>query len=398
MGTNSQSSLNSQKGSAMNIVQIPVKDLTIDLPVSDANVAQKKASLAQNGMVQPVTVWANGQRIIDGFHRVVAAGLLGWETVPCVVRDCDEEAFWDARIQSARQHADITEERLQEWIVECWKSSKWGQSGPYSYKGKWKDELAPVFMAAFDSLGESVDGGAHPSLMQTPKQKEIHQWLSEKAKQWNLSFAELLNAIASKWVDSRNTATASMGEALKTVRRAGVKDYTAALQAADVIDKARPGQIGLHAVSAWAKHGDKKADTLIEEARRLRERRREVKQILEPGAIADKVRRGLMRHYDELSDFVTTNAKWLKQMPDGPELLIGQAEWAIQTLTELWPGAEKKAPQVPEIIAENKRLRQELAQAREALAIAERRLAEQLSRRIPSVSAVSSAEYESRRE
>jgi len=100
-------------------------ELVIDLPVDEANVKVKMESLQTNGIIQPVTVWFQDMRIIDGFHRTVAAQRLGWAEIPCYVIDCSESAFWDARIQSARQHHKIEGERLQVWIRECWRASDW---------------------------------------------------------------------------------------------------------------------------------------------------------------------------------------------------------------------------------------------------------------------------------
>lgn len=106
-------------------MMIDPNELVIDLPVDEANVRVKMESLQTSGLIQPVAVWLQDRRIIDGFHRTVAAQRLGWKGIPCYVVDCDEGAFWDARIQSARQHHSIEEDRLQTWIRECWSNSDW---------------------------------------------------------------------------------------------------------------------------------------------------------------------------------------------------------------------------------------------------------------------------------
>ena len=109
----------------MYTTKVNVNDLVIDMPLDEANVAQKMESLKAGGLVQPVTVWLQDFRIIDGFHRTEAAKRLGWTEIDCVVKDCDEETFWDARIQSARQHHSVEEKRLLAWVFECWKQTEW---------------------------------------------------------------------------------------------------------------------------------------------------------------------------------------------------------------------------------------------------------------------------------
>lgn len=106
-------------------MMVDPNELVIDMPLDEANVKTKMESLAANGMIQDVTVWLQDMRIIDGFHRAEAARRLGWPAIRCKVVDCSEAAFWDARIQSARQHHTIEGERLNVWIRECWRSSDW---------------------------------------------------------------------------------------------------------------------------------------------------------------------------------------------------------------------------------------------------------------------------------
>lgn len=107
-------------------MKVNPNELVIDLPVDEANVQKKMDSMRLDGVVgQPIAIWLNGSRIIDGFHRTVAAQRLGWAEIDCVVTDCDEERFWDLRIQSAKQHASIEQKRLEAWIVACWNSTEW---------------------------------------------------------------------------------------------------------------------------------------------------------------------------------------------------------------------------------------------------------------------------------
>ena len=107
------------------IMMVHPGQIVIDMPVDEQNVMQKMESMRERGIIQPVTLWLQGMRVIDGFHRSVAAQRLGWSEIPCYVVDCNEDAFWDARIQSARQHHRIERERLTAWILESWKTTEW---------------------------------------------------------------------------------------------------------------------------------------------------------------------------------------------------------------------------------------------------------------------------------
>ena len=86
--------------SESNIMMVNPNEIVIDMPVDEQNVTQKMESMKERGIIQPVTLWLQGMRVIDGFHRSVAAQRLGWTEIPCYVVDCSEDAFWDARIQS----------------------------------------------------------------------------------------------------------------------------------------------------------------------------------------------------------------------------------------------------------------------------------------------------------
>ncbi len=99
-------------------------DLVIDLPVDEAHVNELMESLQRNGrMVEPVTVWLTGMRIINGFHRTEAAKRLGWLEMPCLVQDLTEDEFWDARIIAAKPHKEIEPARMAAWMLESWRNT-----------------------------------------------------------------------------------------------------------------------------------------------------------------------------------------------------------------------------------------------------------------------------------
>lgn len=139
-------------------------EIVIDMPISPANLAAKKASIAESGIVQPITLWIRDLRVIDGFHRAAAAVELGLKAVPAVVVDCSEEAFWDARIQSAKQHHGIEADRMTVWMLNCWQASALAQTGD---RQEW---LRHVYKA--NQTGET--GESLPFV----------QWFANHAQKW----------------------------------------------------------------------------------------------------------------------------------------------------------------------------------------------------------------------
>jgi len=413
--------------SEMEIVQIQVKDLVIDLPVSDTNVAQKKASLGGVGMVQPITVWKNGDqyRIIDGFHRVAAAGLLGWDTVPSVVRDCSEEAFWDARIQSAKQHSDISEERLRAWIGECWRASKWGVPRFPAHKPGTESVLQALCESGLYKNALWLSNGNEP---QTPEQRSLDAWLQLRAAGWGVSKFHILDCIIKEFLTPYEIRYLARG--LNLAARADIRDAAEVLEVIRAHDDGtRQGRdIRQDDVNAWRDQPPESRPSLVtfiderleEKARASEERRKlayatevarrkaaeeECRQRVEayrqtPEYRAQKqqeVRRLLMARYDALDAFIDENASTLAEMPDGPDLLAAQAEWALQKIAEMWPGAERDDVRVPAILSENVRLRAELAKEHDARLKAEGAMAsmagstERITQRRPDVMAWSSA-------
>jgi hypothetical protein len=163
-------------------MMINPQDIVIDMPCSRPRVDELKASIQQVGMIQPITLWLSGQRVIDGFHRSIAAQELGLSEVPAVIVDCDEEAFWDARIQSAKQHAEIADERLAEWLFQSWRVSDFGQS---------KDD-EELFRYVYDNrldgyihLGRTCEG---PYMQTGFGEKRIDNdftvWFKNKCQNW----------------------------------------------------------------------------------------------------------------------------------------------------------------------------------------------------------------------
>jgi len=189
----------------MNIQSMTVdpNELVIDLPVSEAKVAEYMESLEEHGLIQRITVWLRDNRIIDGFHRAVAAARLGWESVAVDVVDCTEEQFWNARIISARQHHEVEDERLAVWIFECWKQTKWyvpikpdkdGQL-PRAYSNSGMDFTLLEMVWTVFRKKRKIGLREHQLESYTPDEEQLVIWMDARAKQWGVSAVRIADAV-----------------------------------------------------------------------------------------------------------------------------------------------------------------------------------------------------------
>jgi len=136
--------------------------------------------LTKNGrMIEPVTIWFPGMQIINGFHRTEAAKRLKWTEIPCLVQELTEDEFWDARIIAARPHYKVQPARMAIWISESWKQTPWYIPNPNNDDWSLIESVWEVFgkgKAAF---------ALHPTFSNA-KQKDIYDWLNEKANRWGM--------------------------------------------------------------------------------------------------------------------------------------------------------------------------------------------------------------------
>ena len=406
----------------MKIMQIPVKDLVIDMTVSDAHVAViKRALLADGCITEPITVWWNGEhyRIANGFHRVIAARQLGWETVPCNVLSGTEERFWNARIIAAKLHAEVSDDRLKEWMVECWKASKWGMAHPPAHGEE------PGIAAVLEAICElgvyecSQDlelRSEETPTWDTAEQQELYRWLKSRGDAWDIHVSQVIHVIFGAFL--RRSEKAHIDSALMIAHETGIRDASEALEVARAhISERRMRHVHLEDVSAWRQIPPESRPPLADfiDARRDEEARAKEAERKATEAGRHKreeafrqtpeyriqqqqtVRQILMGKYDTLDAYVDENALTLAEMPVGPDLLAAQAEWALQKIAEMWPGAERDDMKVPTILAENVRLRAELAKEHKARIEAEEAMArmagatDKIEQRKPDVMAWSSS-------
>lgn len=211
------------------IMMVNPAEIAIDMPVDEQNIAQKMESMKERGIIQPVTLWLQGMRVIDGFHRTVVAQRLGWAEIPCFVVDCSEDAFWDARIQSARQHHKIENERLNAWILESWKTTEWYTPMNIApelleiYGSSEQNEQLPM-LSILDTLWTLYKRDGAPKKWveeeermvgkRNPKPKifrvtkmddnsprkvspQIVEWIESKARRWGITENEIIGKIFS---------------------------------------------------------------------------------------------------------------------------------------------------------------------------------------------------------
>lgn len=175
-------------------MKVNPNELVIDLPVDNSKVSELMESIRTYGLLQAPHIWLKGLRVIDGFHRVVACQRICLSEIDCIVTDCDEDAFWDARIIAAKPHSAISDDRLSAWICESWKLSGWYERpdlesikkdyalfGVQANDNPSEDELVKFSAAkkVIESVGVDFSGKHHPT--------EIGLWFKEKASRWGIT-------------------------------------------------------------------------------------------------------------------------------------------------------------------------------------------------------------------
>lgn len=107
------------------VVGVEIRDLALDQirpgnndrkTFATANLEELAASIAANGLAQPITVRPAGGsfEIVAGERRYRACTLLGWSTIPAIVRELDDEAASAIMLIENLQRADLSP------IEEAW--------------------------------------------------------------------------------------------------------------------------------------------------------------------------------------------------------------------------------------------------------------------------------------
>ena len=73
------------------------------------DLVQLQASIAQTGLLQPITVRESGDhfQLVAGERRFRAVSRLGWKTVPAIIKDFDDKALLTLALVENLQRADL---------------------------------------------------------------------------------------------------------------------------------------------------------------------------------------------------------------------------------------------------------------------------------------------------
>lgn len=155
------------------LTTLPIDRLVNDVAVDPVHVRELADSIKVSGPILPVVVRDGSYELIDGFHRVAAMKELGFDSVECVVNDCDQETFWDLRIMAASLHKAVTFSRAVDWVEECFTLSP----------------LKEHFKSAF-SLFDAVASGYG--------NQEAKVWVDNKCQKWGLATGTIRNWLYTK--------------------------------------------------------------------------------------------------------------------------------------------------------------------------------------------------------
>ena len=370
----------------MNVTMFPVGDLEIDLPISELNAQQKVTSIKANGLIQPITVWLGGDkpRIIDGFHRLEAYRRIGRTEIPAITQDCTEEAFWDARIQSAKQHHEIERDRLLSWIAECWAASRLCKDNGNGWE------------AALHNLADTLwdTPSVIPFRIFGALPEELKLWIGSHAKQWGCTQDELIRGVLERFRRSRVRGWEIDAIAKKHDLSF---DNRVALNEIDVRTNRRSPGYDVEEVDAFLQTNPltitvaefcQYADAARQRKEELEDQRSRNSHAEERGFCNSEVgkqtriaalRKRLIKMHNQLSNEVY-EAELLTSMPDGPELIAEFGKITQEILSTLWIDAQVRKWEIPSVLEELAKLRRELAKEHDLRIRAEAQLLEREKR------------------
>lgn len=360
-------------------MMINPNELVIDMPVDEGNVKLKMESLQSSGMVQPVTVWLQDLRIIDGFHRTEAAKRLGWSEISCNVIDCTEDAFWDARIQSAKQHHAIEAQRLEAWMLESWKATEWYV--PDS-ENEFNLELAA---AVWDSLYSQdrrtsdgiisvwLDDGCNPLL----------RWIEDKAQAWGMNRHQLIHLIIDR----------TLSRTLRDLMFKGLT-FAQAWKASEMMKHKHPTGYSNVGFSAWVDSEirtnkpqplsifDFDTKRIRQEKEQQQAARAQWEQTPQGQAAVEKqraeARLSTLRYgVNAIKDNIESISHVVGSVPEAPAMLAELAQYLHDFIAQYLPQLE--TPDANPIALENAKLRKENDALRDRVASLERALQSQES-------------------
>lgn len=403
-------------------------ELVIDLPVDDAHVQELMNSLQKNGrMVEPVTVWLQGMRIINGFHRTEAAKRLGWESMPCLIQDLTEDEFWDARIIAAKPHKAVEPARMAAWMLESWRNSfpdnvitleqvkasceQWGVTFD---KAKYTVEYRSA-MCLFDALRKyepedkyhrkvktetiKVQYGTSKNGRRLFKNEDVwskrdattlEMWFEHKAQQWGITVDDIKERlelstkqiIGVRYSDygvyyGRNIVDEFVLH--DVARRDGTVDYT---WVSDIIagkctahDHQKYIQQAIHRSEVYEQECQRKQEQAIaEEFERQSKRQQEIEDF-NRRLVHGPSHKDRWRELNSIFQSAKLNlmlTQEVENIPEAPAMLAEFAQFVADFSAEHFPDVQVAQPNP--VSLENSRLRAENARLKERIASLERAL------------------------
>lgn len=238
-------------------MKVNPNELVIDLPVDEAKVLELMESIKAYGLLQSPNIWLQEMRIIDGFHRVVACQRLGLTEIDCIVADCSEEAFWDARIIAAKPHSEISDERLAVWMLESWKNSGLSMVRYYDFEVSLpKKERTNDFKALAKVLYDKYFRDMKPNsgIKSIAENAELEGWISEKAQKWGVRKRHLVGKFLT-WcgVDVYGSDAAIVDHVAQKLKLPLEKRQIVAREFKNANGSNGSGLAARHSLTEWAK-------------------------------------------------------------------------------------------------------------------------------------------------
>lgn len=242
--------------------KIRLRELTIDPSVSprkrlDRARVEEYASILEN--MPPITAFTHdGMKLLaDGFHRVEAAKLRGWDALPCVEIEGD---WWDAYVFSVRENAKhgagLNQEEKNSAIARLAEERDWGYKKiahelgfPEGSVQMITDQL-DIKRSTSTSLGTPVEVNLHVAhaLAPTKDPKEkAHLAKAAKERKWTPAEAKLAR---------ENVESPQVPKKFKQELLAGKADPV-------VVQEGRPVGMLSETVAREVKNGIKNASVLI---------------------------------------------------------------------------------------------------------------------------------------
>lgn len=162
------------------------------MPVDEQRLADlEREIVASGGIKLAVHAWrdASGRlHIMDGLHRCEAARRLKISAISAVVYDITEAEFWDNRISSAKEKGQVvTDQRLHLWMLEAWRLTPWSKRDDANFA----QAAYEVYCYLYNRLKEERK-------QFNKEQRAVADWFDEKGAIWGKSATEVASIIVAQ--------------------------------------------------------------------------------------------------------------------------------------------------------------------------------------------------------